>query len=301
MSLRRSYIYSVLVTSMLVFMFISCEDKSGAGTGNIVPPPDNGNSSTCSKSGGGSCVGNSNCEEQCEDLFSGNTKTNACKDFSVDEVQGIFSAFDEKRGLLEGPSEDDLKDISCADIKNALSIDKNIWSKLARTYNSSQSKRVLYWIATENDIYGAIETSLEDNDLKSLFEELSGTTFTDLIIRNLDEDAEDNFIVLAVANKGLRAAQFVLENAEEDCPKGPYSSAGDFTEAACLLGQVFCKKDGRDYIFEAAFEFIIKNTSDLKDFVEDGRSDGYADGLDVEDSDDISTVCEAAEDQGLPE
>ena len=68
------------------------------------------------------------CEDQCDDLFRGRDVDVCIEDMTVNEVQGMFNAFDEDKGELEDPDEeDDLKHVHPDDIRNALDIDKRIW------------------------------------------------------------------------------------------------------------------------------------------------------------------------------
>ena len=335
MSLRRGifYIFSVVVVGVLGFAFTSCQKDRGRDTQIVAVPVGDEDISTKSRSktstsksrrasraGGGDCEGEDDCEDQCKDLFSSNSKREDCEELSVNEVDGMFIAFEEDDGYLAEPDDDDLEEIHPEDIENALDIDDRVWTDLIKEYSSAEAEDVLYWIATEEDIYDAIDSSLDKDDLenffKDLLKELNINTFTDFINKSLDKDDEDNFLVLAYnADESESAASFIIERANDDCIKSAaptnqnkYNSItgdDDRKKGACLLGEVLCREDGGDHIYEDVFEFVVEDISALEDYIEKGSAStgttGYRDGLGEEDdSDDIDDVCAAAVAQGLP-
>jgi len=113
---------------------------------------------------GGSCDNDDECIEQCDDLFGGRDYDECIEDFSVNEVQGMWYAFDDDEGLLEDPEEDELEDIHSDAIRNALSLDGKIWDSFINGYSTSEAKDVLYWIANDKCIYEAIADSFDADD-----------------------------------------------------------------------------------------------------------------------------------------
>ena len=331
MSLRRGifYVCSSVIVGVLAFTFASCVRESRVISPNPDPPsntdsqdPAQRNSSKSTRVGGGDCDRDDECEDQCKDLFNSNTKRKDCLELSVNEVEGMYLAFEEDNGYLAEPDEDELGDVHPEDIENALDIDDRVWTDLIDNYTRSEAERVLYWIATENNIYDAIDSSLDRDDLPDFFADIlsrfirtsSSTSFTHFITRSLGEDAEDNFVVLAYGSSES-AAEFVIEEALDDCVSSAstddsnnYNRINDeeeFRDAACLIGEALCDEDDNNYIFEEAFESIVDDNSLIQDFIESGTTnsgdDGFIDGLGVDDrnSDDISDVCEAADRQGI--
>ena len=145
-------------------------DDSGGGTtrGTAV------GSSDCERStraGGGSCDGDNDCEDRCDDLFNGRDY-DKCLDLSVNEVQGMWNAFDEDGGVLEDPDEDELEDVHPDDIRNALDIDERIWDNFIDDYGTSEANDVLYWIATNECIYEAIEDGFDEDDMKGFMADI---------------------------------------------------------------------------------------------------------------------------------
>ncbi len=328
--MRRKLVYicSAFIVGVLAFTFSSCRPGNQTvnggrnGGGPIIlpaPAPDDstGRNRTRTRVGGGSCERDDDCEEQCEDLFGSRTKREDCLELSVNEVEGMFLAFEDNDGYLAEPDEDDLPEVQPEDIENALDIDGGLWGELIEDYSRSQAKRVLYWIATEGDIYDAIDSSFDDGDLKRFFndllDEFGSNSFIDFITTTLDRDKEDNFVVLSFNADEDSGASFLLEEALDDCrenaPAGQQTSKythvdEDFRDAACLLAEALCDEDKGDYIFRDVFEYILEEIVDLEDYIRAGSASSthattHRDGLEVDDYEDINDVCRAADNQGL--
>ena len=298
---KINYFWFILLVGILSVMVISCNKKDSSAS-NGQQPGEN------SQETGGDCFKSTDCVEQCDEIFESKLEKESCEQLFVNEVKGIFLAFD-KDGYLEDPSQKNLDQVLSINIKNALKIDENLWSDFIKEYTFAEAKRVLYWITTKEGVYDAISSSLEDDRnleifFKIFFKAIDVSTFTDFITRILDKDAEDNFIILALKKNNHSAASFIIKRAEEDCPISDYTSVIDLSREACLLGQVFCRTNGNKYVFKQAFEFVVNESGDLKDFVEGGGSgdEDFTDGLGVKqkDSNDVAKVCEAAKAQGLP-
>ena len=291
----------IIIASVFVFALVSCGGKD--------EPTQSSPKKTVADSSP-SCSESEGCEKKCKDLFGSNNKVKQCLLLSSNAVQGIEGVFSESRGYLESPSEDDLSKVKGLNIENALEIDEDIWSDLIKDYTGTEAKRVLYWVATQKEIYPVIEISLNNDkdDIENFFEDLLAkvkvSSFTDFMTYILDEDVEDNFIVLASKEKQTSAVEFMIQRAEEDCPTTDYNSADDLKVGACLLGQVFCEKQGNDYAFKTVFESVLDVSNDVKDFIEEGESgdEDFSDGLGVleKNSNDIKKVCTAATSQQLP-
>lgn len=260
--------------------------------------------SDCERStreGGGNCDGDDDCEDQCDDLFNGRDYQN-CLDLSVNEVQGMWNAFDEDKGILEDPDEDELPDIHPDDIRNALDIDENIWDKFIRDYNDDAGD-VLYWIADDECIYEAIEDSFDEDDMESFMEDLFLQMNSNLIDAALeaigdDPDDDENFIYLADQSGNERAIDLVHELLWEECVSHAKSSAmynaitdSEDKKSACLLGEFYCAQESEDYIFEDLFEEVVDN--ELDSYIRDDSGSDYKGGLDItsSDYDDLEVVC----------
>ena len=327
MSLLRKLIYtcSILIVCAIAFAFASCRVALPVPTTTTQPrvvvveperprPTTSTRTKTTKRSGGGRCEGDDDCEEMCEDLFSSRSKREDCEELSEDDVENMFVAFEEDDGYLAEPDEDDLEDIHADAVENALDIDERVWTDLFRKYSKTEARRVLYWIATNKEIYDAIDSSLDDDDLEDFFKELidefiSNSKFWKFITEEIEDDEEDNFINLAYDDDS-DAASFIIERASEDCdePSGgniALITEKDHQKPACLLKVICGHKDGNSFIFDDSFEYILDDVGDLQDYIEDGTTTssgtGFHDGLGVSDrdSDDISDACAAADAQGL--
>ena len=343
MSLLRKLIYasSILIVCAIAFAFASCKVALPIPPTTVQPrivvteperkttTSNKRTTTTSRRSSGDKCEGDKDCEEMCEDLFSSRSKREDCEELDEDIVDNMFTAFEEDDGYLAEPDEDDLEDIHPDAVEHALDIDERVWTDLFKKYSKTEARRVLYWIATNKEIYDAMDSALDDDDLEDFFQELidefsSGDKFWEFIIVKIEDDDEDNFINLAY-DDGSDAASFIIERAVDDCEeKTNHRSVAepDHRKPACLLEVLCKKKDGSKYIFDDSFEYILSDVGDLRDYIEDGTehasgdecndkgvevntggslSNCYRNGLGVEDrdSDDISDACEAAQAQRL--
>ena len=274
---------------------------------NVRSDRDDERSTRTSRAGGGSCEGDRDCEDKCEDLFTGSRDRGACEDLTVNEVEGMFNAFEEDDGILARPKEDDLDDVHPDDIENALKIDESLWSDLAKDYTRSQAKEVLYWIASDSDVFEAISDSVDEDDQDDLFIDIFqevDDSLTEALRTKLGDDDEENFIYLADNSGNNSAVNYIHDLLIEGACLGSASQLStaernmyisiteeDFRGPACALGEVYCLEVDDDYILENAFTTI--SDGDLEEFVEGGSSNSYTDGLGIDDrdSDDLEEVC----------
>ena len=293
MSLLRKLIYasSILIVCAIAFAFASCKVALPIPPATTVQPrivvteperkttTSNKRTTTSRRSSGDKCEGDDDCEEMCEDLFSSRSKREDCEELDEDIVDGMFTAFNDRNGYLEDPDEDDLEDIHPDAVENALDIDERVWTDLIKDYSSSQAKRVLYWIATNKEIYDAMDSSLDEDDLEDIFEQLISENvrnqkFYQFIEEELEDDDEDNFINLAY-DDGSDAASFIIERAVDDCEEKTNHkliTEEDHRKPACLLEVLCDHKDSRNnYIFEDSFDYILSDVGDLRDYIEDGK------------------------------
>ncbi|MDE0151829.1 MAG: hypothetical protein OXK80_04970 [Bdellovibrionales bacterium] len=256
------------------------------------------------REGGGNCEGDNDCEDQCDDLFNGRDYEE-CLDLSVNEVQGMWNAFDEDKGILEDPDDDDLEDIHPEDIKNAMEIDDSLWDQFVDDYSTSEAGDVLYWIADDECIYEAIEDSFDEQDdlenfMEDLFDQVDNGGLIAAAKEPLGDDPkdDDNFLVLARQTGNDRAVDLIHELLWEECISDTSSTAynsiqdDDDQNSACLLGELYCTLDSDDdYIFEDVFDDVVDN--EIDNFIRGGSTSGFADGLGIasSDYDDLDVVC----------
>ena len=256
--------------------------------------------------GGGNCVGNTECEEQCDDLFSSGSDQGECKELSVNEVSDLFNTFDEDQGLLANPDyearreEDELSEVCVDSVEKALTIDDDYLDNIYDGYGQGEARDILLWFAQNDSISGAIDRGVRasggDSDdvedsikklLKTLLEKTGGS---DSVLAGLregldkeEDNIEDNTFFAYATNGNLpkKTITWVLELASEECP-------GDETaKSKCLAGEIFCTQSGSTYLFED--ESVLGAILDLENDVED-----YFETLvDNEDIDDAEVVCPA--------
>ena len=267
--------------------------------------------STCAQStrkGGGSCDGDDDCEDQCDDLFNGRDQEE-CLDLSVNEVQGMWNAFDEDKGILEDPDDDELEEIHPEDIRNALDINERIWDDFIDDYGTSEAGDVLFWIATNECIYEALDDIFDEDDLEGLladiFDQVDNGGLMAAALEPLGDEADDDetFLYLADQEGNDKAVELVHELLWDQClasnqgvtaaRRAMYNrvTETDDKSSACLLGELYCKQEDEDYIFEDVFENVVKN--ELDNFIRGGDGASYTDGLGIasSDYDDIEEVC----------
>ena len=251
-------------------------------------------------SGGGDCEDDDECVDQCNELFRSGQSEKDCLALSVNEVDAIFVAFEEEDGLLADPNDNKIHEVHPEAIRLALGIKDDIWSDLVKDYSSKEAEHVLYWIANEVEVFETLilmEDDDEEDFLKDLFKQLKSTVQTALVTE-IGDDAEpdETFMYWAAKsnnNKALEIAHIVLA---ENCSNGAiYSStkmSEEYEESACTLGEVYCKKDGNEYIFEDIFEDILEEAdNDLEEFIEAGGNGTDGLGVPSDDVDDVDGVC----------
>ncbi len=267
--------------------------------------------SDCERStreGGGSCDSDDDCEDQCDDLFGGRDYQE-CLDLSVNEVQGMWNAFDEDEGTLEDPDEDDLEDIHPDDIRNALDIDDRIWDSFIDDYGTSEANDVLYWVATNECIYEAIEDSFDEDDVESFMEDIflqaDSAGLIAAALEPLGDEADDDetFLYLADQEGNDKAVELMHDLLWEEClssnsvttaQRDMYDDVeeSDDQNSACLLGEFYCERVDNKYILEDVFEDLVDN--ELDNYIRGGDNNSdYTDGLEIASSDynDLEEVC----------
>ena len=253
--------------------------------------------SKSSRAGGGLCEGDDDCEEWCEDLFGGRKDRDECMELSVNEVEGMYDAFEEKKGILAEPDEDDLDEVYGEDIENALDIDDGIWEELVDDYNTKEAGYVLEWIAEEEDISDAIDSSLDDDEEEDLFDNLFeqyASTVIRAMLKEFDRDNEDSLFIptaqgndnlIEIAHK-LLAESCVGDSSTQSLYRGDRVD-NEFQKTACTLGEVYCKQDDGDYLFEDVFEDIVNADDALEEYISEELPES---GEDI-DEDEIDEVC----------
>ena len=308
------YIFSFCIGLALVWGFASCKrgaapapqrfDDRDRGDDRRDPEP------RPTRAGGGECEGDEDCEEQCDELFGSGSDEKECLELTQNEVEAMFEAFNDDDGILADPDDDDLKDVYPEDIENLFEIDDNVWNKLIRKYSNSEAKDVLLWIAEDTDIFSAI-SSLDDDDdedfLRDLLKESGSGDISNTLTQKIGDEYEDNFIYIAQREGNDDAVELAHEILLNDCISDVHEGVSssnliytaaripdeDYRDAACTLGEVYCKKRGSDYIFEDVFDELVENADGLQDYIESERTrDKPKQGLGLEDdSDELEKVC----------
>ena len=262
----------------------------------------------CEGNSGGSCLGDSDCEDICEDLFSSGRDEDECKDLSVGEVNDLYKTFDDSDGLLKNPdydarnSEDELSNVCIEAIATAISIEENFWKDIYDDYNRTEAKDVLIWFAQNESVYLAIDNGIKaaktrnNNDdvekatqefLETLFNKVGSNSIIDALTEGLDseeDNLEDNtFFVYASENLPDDVLEIVHKLAADECPD-EYSNYGSpsstHEEAACLIENLYCEQHESKYIFEDVFESFLEHFEDLEDYLEEVKN---IKGSDLED------------------
>ena len=315
------YIFSFCIGLALVWGFASCSRRPAPAAPRVNDRDDDRDDRRddrsrreeprVSREGGGDCEGDEDCEEQCDELFGSGSDEKECLELTKNEVTAMFEAFNDEDGILADPDDDDLKDIYPEDIENLFEIDDNVWRKLIRKYSKSEAKDVLVWIAEDREIFAAI-SSLDDDDdedfLRDLLKESGTGDISSILLAKIGDEYEDNFIYLAQRESNDDAVELAHDILLDDCISDVdgdratsakvYTAARipdeDYREAACTLGEVYCKRRGNEYIFEDVFDELVDNADGLLDYIEDERTTSHPKqslGLE-DDGDELEEVCE---------
>ena len=231
--LRHSYIYSLFLFLFLSvsagWLLLSCggqPEQPGVGDfsvgGDNTPPVGGGGDNTTpspsgrnSCSSGSACLGDTVCEELCDEMFS-SSKAKKCKEKLstdvVNEIYSIFEILEEKEGFADINHEalDCLLGISQTEfIREVGKLRRKAEDFLVTIAGESELAKVL---ASEDDDFNILEKFLEtiessDNILAAFKVDVEGsTTFIDLILENENEEAWE----------------WVIEYIGEECDSGSY-------------------------------------------------------------------------------
>lgn len=304
------------------FAVTSCGGKSsnnnpGSGDtgGKSTPPPKDSAKAEC-QPGGGSCAGDENCEEKCdnssdlEGVFRTSSHKKACQELSKNEVDRMYEVFSEEDGILADSSpdlEDKGDDICVSAIENLLKIDDDggVWREYIENYDSTSAGDVARWLAENKSVFDVIEKKMDDSDLenfiKDLFKRIS-TQITSALKTDISEDSDGEYFlgvaagendeaVTVVHNLGLSAC--LTENQSKTA--NYQAKAGtDYKNTACMMGEVYCTKAGDEYVFDDTFEEILDDAGGLRAYIRDQTNTAARKGLGVTSKiEDLEVVCPA--------
>lgn len=291
-------------------------------------------SSNCGRSGGGSCEGDDDCEEWCEDLFSSGRDEDECLELSVNEVEVLYETFDENDGLLANPEYDarrsgeELNEVCVDAIELALTIDENYWKDLYDEYSESEARDVLLWFSQDESIYSAMSRGIreadDDNDsddiesavkefFKTLLEKIGDNSVIEGLQEELDTEEDDiesnTFFVYATDNLPNSVLRLVHELAGESCgsnrssrpnfynenhPSSVHSSNREYRTQACLVGELYCIQDGSTFLFED--ETVFDSFLDESEDLEDYLEDLFEDRV----NDDVNDILDDGAEEICP-
>ncbi len=267
-------------------------------------------------SGSSCCNADKDCEDQCDDWFSGKAEKECLKlsQDSVDEIDNILE-------ILKDAKEDELDDISNDNVDLLCTIlddlDHNAWFGEVKKYTTAKADRVLAWMIDDDEVT-AILDSIDSDDAVDIMKHLisragssSSTISSSSILTGLNTgigDDSERVLVYADGANNEGFIEWVHENIVEDqiCANavlptcntaatgsgitacnsaGESSLSNEIKRAACKLG-VYCKVIPRGEQDTRASIADILNDSDVKDFIETAQStSGTGLGLSADDDD----------------
>ena len=149
------------------------------------------------------CEGDKACEEICRDIYNRSSIREYCLEFPVAQVEILLDIYE----IFENPFEDELDSISLLDFKVFVGIDSRPLEKLIGKFSRLEARRVLIWIANDQNIaevfqnkdhheeYNLLEELLEavDSDKKKALSKSidSGDSFMEIVVDSGNEEALD--------------------------------------------------------------------------------------------------------------
>ena len=298
------FVLLACVLSSLIFSSCTANRRAPRAQANFDGNVEERPASNRDRDSGRECDRSDDCADWCEELFNASKDEDACLELDEDIVEEMWDAFgdgsDSDELLVDPDLDKDLGKVTARAIEEAQKIKDDIWIKLIKKYSKPEAEDVLEWMADNSSIFTAVQNSLDDDEEEDFLEELLkrfNSSIPQALSKEIGDDPEPEDTFMALASKQEKLIELSYEVLIQNCSKSIYSTAGSedgYQEAACTLGEVFCKQEDNDYIFEDVFDEVVDAaSSDFKSYITDeGRASGPgADGLDV-DSDDASDVEE---------
>lgn len=214
---------------------------------------------------GGSCKGNSECENICDDIFSRNTSKEKCLNLN----EGLVADFYEIFSIMEDG--DSFEDINPDSLKCLLNISDTEFFKEVRQLKQSESESFLEVLALDQDLTDIL--SSEENILEKLLDKLGDDleAFTEKI------DGSSTFIDLIVENDNEEAWDWVMNYIGEECGvSNTYCGPSALTDKVRRELAFFCKtyKDSiskLDELLDSAF-FNEEYSNEIEEITECGSN-----------------------------
>ena len=246
---------------------------------------------TCS--GSSCCEVDDDCEDQCDDWFSGKAEKD-CLKLSQDDVDDIDNILE----ILKDAKEDELDDISNDNVDLLCTIlddlDHNAWfDKSVKSYTTAKAKRVLAWMIDDDKVTALLD-SIDSDDAVEIMETLisrastSNPVTAQTILAGLDtsvgDDSDDRVLIYADAANNEEFIEWIHENIVDKkvctnavlpvCQTNTACSAAstDARRTVCKLG-VYCKiiPKGDEEDTRASIADILGD-SEIEDLIETAQS-----------------------------
>ena len=215
---------------------------------------------------GPKCEGDSKCEDYCKDIYNRRSVREDCLELARAQVDKLWDIYE----IFENPKDDDLVSIDPDDFKVFVEIDLRPLDVLIGKFSSSESKRVLAWIAEESDI---TEVFQDEDDEYRLLEELLreiNTNKKQALSKNLS--GGDSFIEIAISENEV-ALEWVHNFFNEEC-----ESRSD--DEVCIFQDWYCQLDLKDDQWDE-----LVGSDDFAQIIDDILEDFQVDGATTSDPD----------------
>lgn len=237
---------------------------------------------------GGSCEGNFDCEDICEEIFSKHTAESKCIDLNENLVADFYEIF----VIMEDG--DDFESINPDSLNCLLNVSDTEFSREVGKLRKAESETFLEVLALDEDLTDVL--SSEENILEKLLDNI------DEGVEALKEkiDGSSNFIDLIVENENEEAWEWVLEYIREECESTSEDYCGPSTLSDIAKRELvfFCNtyKDSTsklDDLLDSTF-FNEEYGSDIDKMSVCGDGSGSCDSGDEDDflgGSSANTVC----------
>ena len=175
---------------------------------------------------GPKCEGDDDCEEYCKDIYNRRSVREDCLELAQAQVEKLWEIYE----IFESPKEDDLEGIDPEDFEIFVEIDNRPLDTLINKLSSSETKRVLAWVAQDE---GIAEIFQDEDDEYDLLKELLGSGDTEqqsTLKKNIE--GGDSFMQIAINDNEI-ALDWIHSFFSEDC-EGNH-------EEVCILKRWYCE------------------------------------------------------------
>ena len=255
------YYAVILICASLIVAMCSVNNDDRRGGRNFIPidsstdkkkqeESDPRKQVSCQTLGsGGSCEGDDDCEDICDDIFDSRGDRGDCEELNVGLVEDFEDLIED---LEDGEVDVDLDVLECL-----IDIDEEPIADAVSEMSTDEALEFLAEIAEDSDLAEILEEEDGGMVLGNLFKEAGYNNLQDILG---ERDEDENFLYLIGAENNEVAFDYFEDYVEDECDDE------DANDRNCPKGEpirAYCRG------------FLNWNDDDVEDFIED--SDAFAD------------------------